>query len=67
MKTIGRVLLYVKLLVALKHPSVVCKVAALLQTLLGCLRTLLQASAASGDHFFCQSFAKATFFLPKVC
>lgn len=44
MKTIGGVLLYVKLLVALKHLIAVCKVAVLLQTLQGCLRTLLQAS-----------------------
>lgn len=45
-KTIGGVLLYVKLLVGLKHLIRVCKVA-LLQTLLGRLRTLFQASTTS--------------------
>lgn len=48
METIEEVLLYVKLLVGLKHLIMVCKVAVLLQTLLGCLRTLLQASTTSG-------------------
>lgn len=41
MKTIGGVLLYVKLLVGLKHLIMVCKVAGLLQTLPECLRALL--------------------------
>lgn len=46
MKTVGEVLLNVKLLVGLKHLLMVCK-AAVLQTLLGHLRTLLQASTIS--------------------
>lgn len=45
---IGGVLLYMKLLVDLKQFIMVCKVPMLLQTLLGCLRTLLQASTTSG-------------------
>ena len=73
MKTIGGVLLYVKRLVGLRLLNIVCKVAVLLQTLLGCLRTLLQASTTSGTgdpkeiHFGMQKlpfFSGVGFFPP---